>query len=151
MSWFSINLLLKNSSNLDPWNRFNSSISLKHFIWAPRRCRFCSDNYSWRSSWSRRSCSSPARVWSISFRRDSIIPFNSWILLLWESAWNSCFWISTLKSAKICSFLFFKENPDVFLFIFRDLVFLCTNLADLFVPECTKNDWTNNKLPSHEW
>ena len=30
--------------------------------------------------------------------------FFSWILLLSESAWNSCFWISALKFARICSF-----------------------------------------------
>ena len=69
-----INLLLEKSSNVDPWNRFNSSISWRLFIWASRRSRFCSDDCSWRSWWSLRSCSSPARAWSISLRWDSIIP-----------------------------------------------------------------------------
>ena len=36
VSWFSIKLLLENSSNVDPWNRFNSSISLRLFIWVSK-------------------------------------------------------------------------------------------------------------------
>ena len=60
--------------------------------------------HSWRSCWSRRSCSSRAWVWSISLRWDSIIPLNSCILLLSESAWNSYLWISALQLARICSF-----------------------------------------------
>ena len=55
----SINLLLEIASNVDPWNRFNSSISLRLFTWASRSSRFCSNNCSWRSCWSRRCCSSP--------------------------------------------------------------------------------------------
>ena len=56
VSRYSINFLLENPSNVDPWNRFNSSISLRLFIWASRRSRFCSNNCSWRSCWSRRIC-----------------------------------------------------------------------------------------------
>ena len=44
-------------SNVEPWNRFNSSISLRLFSWASRRSQFFSNNCSWRSCWSRRSCS----------------------------------------------------------------------------------------------
>ena len=100
---------LETVSNVDPWTRFNSSISWRLFIWASRRSRFCSNTCSWRSSWSRRSCSSLATIWSISLRWDSIIPFNFWVLLLSESAWNSCFWISVLTSAIIRSFCLSKR------------------------------------------
>ena len=86
-----------------PLNRFNSSISSRLSIWASRRSRFCSDNCSWRSNWSRWDCSSLVIAWSISQRRDSTNPFNSWILLLSESAWTSCLWISVPTSARICS------------------------------------------------
>ena len=34
------------------------------------------------------------------------------MLLPSKSAWNSCSWICALKSARICPFLLFKENPD---------------------------------------
>ena len=116
VSWFSINLLLEDSSIRNSWTLFNSSISWKLLIWASRRSRFFFHSCSWNGKWSRRDCSSLAIVWYISLRWDSIIPFNSWILLLSESAWNSCFWISVLTSARICSFLSFKENPDSFVF-----------------------------------
>ena len=78
----SINFLLENVSNVGPWNRFNSSISLRLFIWASRSSRFCSNNCSWRSCWSRRSCSSPLKS-TINFtllRLDN--SFNFWILHL---------------------------------------------------------------------
>ena len=149
----SINLLLEDSSNVDPWNRFNSSISSRLFSWASRRSRFCSNNCSWISCWSRRCCSSPWWAWSISLRWDSIIQFNSWILLVSESAWHSCFWISALKSARICV-LSFKENPDCFVFTFATWFFLCcTNLTNLVrarvssVLECAKmNELATNFL-----
>ena len=103
-------IFLEIPSNVDPWHRFNSSISLRLFIWTSRRSRFCSDNWSW-SSWSRRSCSSPARAWSISLRWDSIFPFNFWIFLLSQSTWllflNLC---STIGENRLLSF---KENPDL--------------------------------------
>ena len=72
-----------------------------------------------KNCWSRRSCSSPARAWLISYRWNSIIPFNSWTFLLSESAGNSCFWISVVTSARICFCLSFKENPDSFVSISR--------------------------------
>ena len=92
-------------------------ISFRLFTWASRRSQFCSNNCSWRSCWSNRSCSSPARAWTNSLRWSSIIPLNSWILLLSESAWESCLWISALRTSIICS-LSFKENPDSFVFHF---------------------------------
>ena len=55
----SFNFFLEIVSNVKPWNRFNSSISLRLFSWASRRSRFCSNDATWRSCWSRRSCSSP--------------------------------------------------------------------------------------------
>ena len=119
----STNLLLENSLNVDPWNRSNSSVSLRLFIWSPRRSRFWSDNCSWRSCWFRRSCSSPARAWSFSLRWDFIIPLTSWILLLSESVWNSCSWISALESARICSFCRSKKSPDCFVFHFETWFF----------------------------
>ena len=100
----SINLLLENSSNVNPWNLFNSSISLRLYIRASRRSRFCSNNCSWESCWSRRSCSSRAWMWSISLRWDSKNPLISWILLLSRTAWNSCLWISAWQSARVFSF-----------------------------------------------
>ena len=55
----STNFLLEIVSNVEPWNPFNSSISLRLFSWASRRSQFCSNNCSCRSCWSRRSRSSP--------------------------------------------------------------------------------------------
>ena len=79
-------------------------------MWASRRSRFCSDSCSWRSSWSRRSSSSPARVWSTSLRWDPIVPLNSWIPLLSESLGSNF--------SEDLLFLSFKENPDCFVFHF---------------------------------
>ena len=74
----------------------------------------CSDNWSW-SSWSRRSCSSPARAWSISLRWDSIFPFNFWIFLLSQSTWLLFLNLySTIGENRL--FLSFKENPDLLIF-----------------------------------
>ena len=157
VSWFSINLLFENSSIRNSWTLFNSSISWKLLIWASRRFRFCSDNCSWRS-WSRRSCSSLAIVWSISLRWDSIIPINSWILLLSESAWNSCLWISALKSARICSFCLSKRTLMVSFSISRLGFSLLHELSEL--SSCTglsvlewhrEKDWAGNKLSPLEW
>ena len=103
VSWSSTNFLLASVSNVEPWNRFNSSISLRLFSWASRRSQFCFNNCSWRSWWSCRSRSSPWWARQISPFWDSIISFNFWILLLSQSAWNSCFRISAWQSARICS------------------------------------------------
>ena len=78
----SVNFLLANVSNVEPWNRFNSSISFRLFSWASRSSRFCSNNCTWRSCWSRRSCSSPWRARLISPRWDPTTSFNFWIFLL---------------------------------------------------------------------
>ena len=67
----STNLLIEIVSNVEPWNRFNSSISLRLSIWSSRSCRFCFNYCSWISCWSRRNCSS-----LISSRWDPITPFN---------------------------------------------------------------------------
>ena len=98
----STNLLLAIVSNVEPWNRFNSFISLRLFSWASRRSQFCFNNCSWRSWWSCRR-RSPAWARRSSSFCDSIISFNFWILLLSYSAWNSCFRISASQSARICS------------------------------------------------
>ena len=45
----SINFLIEIVSNVNPWNRFNSSTSLRLFSWASRRSHFCFNNCSWRS------------------------------------------------------------------------------------------------------
>ena len=50
-------------SNVEPWNLFNSSISLRLFSWASRRSQFCFNNCSWRSWWPCRRRSSPAWAW----------------------------------------------------------------------------------------
>ena len=78
----SINFLLAIVSNVEPWNRFNSSISLRLFSWAPRRSQFCFNNCSWRSCWSCRRRSSPWWARQISTFCDSIVSFNFWIHLL---------------------------------------------------------------------
>ena len=96
------NFLLATVSNVAPWNRFNSSISLRLFLWASRRSQFCFNTCSWRSCWSCRHRSSAWARWSSSCC-DSIVSFNCWILLLSQSAWNSCFRISAWQSARIWS------------------------------------------------
>ena len=77
----SINFLLAIVSNVEPWNRFNSSISLRLFPWAPRRSQVCFNNCSWRSWWSFRRRSSAWARWSSSCC-DSIVSLNFCILLL---------------------------------------------------------------------
>ena len=82
--------LLENVSNVHPWNRFNYSISLRLFTWASRSSRFCSNNCSWTTCWSRRNCSSRAWARLISPRWDSMTPTNFGItrtteLLSWRS------------------------------------------------------------------
>ena len=72
-------------------------------IQVSRGSRFCSGLSFWGGNWSLLGCSHPVKVWSISSRWESIIPSNSWILLLSESAWSSCCWIWDLASARICS------------------------------------------------
>ena len=54
----SINFLLAIVSNVEPRNRFNSSTSVRLFSRASRSSKFCCNNCSWRSCWSRRCCSS---------------------------------------------------------------------------------------------
>ena len=91
-------------------------MSRMFLILVSRRSRFYSAGSSWSSNWSRLDWSHLQQYdRSIFIRWESIIPVNSWILLS-ESAWNSCFWISVLTSARICSFVSFKENPDSFVF-----------------------------------
>ena len=103
VSWSSTNFLLAIVSNDEPWNRFNSYISLRLFSWASRRSQFCFNNCSWRSCWSCRRRSSPWWARQVSSFCDSIVSFNFSILLLSYSAWNSCFRISAWQSARICS------------------------------------------------
>ena len=124
----STNLRLAIVSNAEPWNRFNSSISLGLFIWASRRSRFCSDNCSWRNCWTRRSCSSHARVWSISLRWDSIIPFNSWTLTSpIRLGLKFVFLNFGSKNQREFALFVFQGESWLFRFPFRDLVFVCTN------------------------
>ena len=80
VSWSSSNLLLAIVSNVDPWNRFNSSFSLRLCSWASPRSQFCFNNCSWRSCWSRRWSSSARAQWSSSCC-DSIVSLNYCILL----------------------------------------------------------------------
>ena len=80
VSWSSTHLLLAIVSTVEPWNFFNSSISLRLFSWASRRSHFCFTNFSWRSWWSCRRRSSAWAWWSSSFC-DSIVSFNFWKLL----------------------------------------------------------------------
>ena len=66
VSWSSTYLRLAIVSNVKPWNRFISSISLRLFWWASRKSQFCFNNCSWRSGWSRRWSSSAWARWSSS-------------------------------------------------------------------------------------
>ena len=75
ISWSSTNLLLAIVSNVEPWNRFNSS------TWTSRRSQFCFNNCSWRIWWSCRRRSSAWARWSSSFC-DSLVSFNFCTLLL---------------------------------------------------------------------
>ena len=77
----STNFLLANVSNVEPWNRFGSSISLRLFSWASRRSQFCFNNCSWRNWSSCRRRSSPWWARQISSFCDSIISFNFWLSL----------------------------------------------------------------------
>ena len=111
--------------------------------------RFCSDG---SSDWSRLDCSHPVIAWSISIRWESIIPFNSWILLPSDSAWISCFWISDLTSARICSLRIlirsFSRSRLDFRFFDKSELGSYTGLPYLYV---WKEDWVGNKLSSREW
>ena len=80
VSWSSTNFLLAIVSNVEPWNLFNSSISLRLFSWASRRSQFCFNNCSWRSWWSCRCRSSAWARWSSSCC-DSIVSLKFCILL----------------------------------------------------------------------
>ena len=73
--------------------------------------------------------SHPVKIWSISIRWESIIPVNSWILLLSDSAWSSCLWISDLNSARICSFCLSKDS---LVFPGRDLIIVFETNLNLF-------------------
>ena len=125
-------------------------------IQVSRRSRFCSDLSSWRNNWSLLDCSHREIVWSTSSRWESIIPSNSWILLLSESAWSACFWISDLASARICSWrlskrilicLFSRSRLD---FRIRDK-FELGSYTGLPVLVCARKDLAGNKLSSREW
>ena len=145
----SINLLLENSSNVDPWHRVNSSSSLRLFRRASRSSRFCSESCSWSRRRSRRSCSSLAILWSISLCWDPIIPFN----LQSESAWTSCFWISVLTSPRICCSC---QSRRILILSFSiawlDFRFWheLSSKTGLPVLVCAKYDWAGNKLSSWE-
>ena len=96
----SINFLLAIASKVEPWNRFNSSISLRllmSFTKIPVLL-YC----SWRSCW---SCRRRSSAWArqSSSLCDSLVSLNFWIPLLSYSAWNSCFRISAWQAARNCS------------------------------------------------
>ena len=80
VSWSPTNLRLSIVSMVELWNFFNSSVSLKLLSWASRKSKFCSNNLSWRSYWSRRWSSSAWTGWSSSCC-DSIVSINFCILL----------------------------------------------------------------------
>ena len=77
--WIFDQFFLAIVSNVELWNFFNSSISLRLFSWASRRSQFCFNNCSSRSWWSCWRCSSAWALWISSFC-DSIVSFNFCIL-----------------------------------------------------------------------
>ena len=109
-------------------------------MWASRRSRLCSESCSW-SSWSRRSCSSLAKVWSISEH-----VFNQNRLEI--RADGSQLWLQQ----KFALFVFEGESW-FFRFPFSDLIFvLDTNFVRIRVCQylCAEQDWAGNKLSSWE-
>ena len=112
----STNFLLAIVSNVEPWNRFNSSISLRLLSWASRSSRLCFTNCSWRSCRSRRSCSSPWWARQIS----SFLRLDHFIQLLDPSSVTIGLELVFLN---LCSFisenlllLSFQKNPDLLSF-----------------------------------
>ena len=107
-------------------------------------------------NWSRLDCSHPVKEWSISIRWESIVPVNSWILLLSDSAWSLCFWISDLTPARICSFCLSRRRLICSLsgsrldFRFWDK-FELGSYTGFPVHVRVKKDWAGNKLSSWEW
>ena len=71
VSWSSTNRLAI-VSKVELWNFFNFSISLRLFWWPSRESKFCFNNCSWKSCWSRRWSFSAWAQWSSSCW-DSII------------------------------------------------------------------------------
>ena len=155
----STSFLIAIVSNVESWNRFNSSISLRLFSWASRRSQFCFNNCSWWSCWSRRSRSSPRWVRQISSFWDSIISFNFWMLLLSKSAWNSCFRISAWQSARICSLYRFRRIltcslSELWLGISLTFGICESNCFTTGLPVLswlTDDDWLDDKPSSWEW
>ena len=117
----------------------------------------CADISPWSSNWSRLDCSHLVMVWSISIRWESIITVNSWTLLLSDSASSSCFWISDLTSARICSFFFFQGESWFACFPGRDLISVFETKLNLVRTRVSpylfvwKKDWAGDKLSSWEW
>ena len=145
----SINFLLAIVSNVEPWNRFNSSISLRLFSWASRSSRFCYNNCSWRSCSSRRRCSSPFKstINLTSLRLDNSIQFLdtcSVIIGLGLVFLNLC---CRSRRILICSF---SESRHGFSLTFEiGEPNSLTSIPVLTWP--THNDWLDNKLSSWEW
>ena len=81
VSWSSTNFRLAIVSNVELWNILNSSISVRLFWWASRNSKFCFNNCSWRSCWSRRWTSSARAQWSSSCWDSTISPNFSKLLL----------------------------------------------------------------------
>ena len=127
VSWFSTHFLLENPSNVEPWNRFNSSISLRFFTcmgftkfsilfqkWFMKKLLISSKLFV--SCMSMINLTSLRLNNSIQFLDTSPIRFGLKLVFL------------NLGSKINENLLFFvKENPDCFVFPFRDMVNVCTN------------------------
>ena len=82
----SINFLLVIVSNVEPWNRFNTSISLKFFSWTSRKSQF------WYNNFSGRNCSSRRNRGNIKDVR--FYPINFWaVSLVTQLIFTKCHWL----------------------------------------------------------
>ena len=114
----STNFLLAKVSNVDPWNRFKSSISLK-LTWASRRSQFCFKSCSWRSCCSRRS------HFRLLDEHDNFLPLETrsfhFIQLLNTSSviigLKFVFSNLCLTVSEILLSLSFQKNPDLLTFL----------------------------------
>ena len=148
VSWSSTNLRLAIVSKVELENLFNSSISLRLFSWASRRSRFCSNNCSWRSWWSRRRRSCAWARWSSSCC-DSIVSLNFWKLLRSQLAWNSCLLIFAWQSARICSLCRSKR-----VLICACSVYISWPLSTTGCPDLSDTDddnWPTGRPSRWEW
>ena len=132
----STTFLLAIVSNVEPRNRFNSSISMRLFSWTSRRSKFCFNNCSWRSCWSCRRRSSPwmSTINFFFFRLDRFTQLlnTSSLVIGLELVFSN---LSLTVSENLLS-LSLQESPNLFIFRVVSLSFLGA-----------RDKWANNGFP----